>query len=177
MNNKAIYAGSFDPLTFGHIDLIQRSMQVCQELIIGVGVNPSKNTLFSEEERLSLLQKTITDQKYIDFLTSTNIKVLPFRGLLIDFAKEQGATILIRGMRSVTDFEYEMNLANVNKMLAPSIQTVFLPADPNLSLVSSSAAKEIAKFGGDVSKFVPSYVATAIAKKFGFFKTGDEDGK
>lgn len=174
---KALYAGSFDPLTYGHIDLIQRSLKICKQLVIGIGINPSKNTMFTEEERINLLNMVVTSSEVMDFLTSTNVQVLPFRGLAVDFAKEQGATVLIRGMRTVTDFEYEMNLANINKMLAPSIQTVFLPADPNLSLVSSSAAKEIAKFGGDISKFVPSYVSNAINKKFGFYKTGDEDGK
>ncbi len=175
--SKAIYAGSFDPLTYGHIDIIRRSLQICKQLVIGVGVNPGKNTMFTEEERIKLINVAITSGASVDFLQSTNIQVLPFRGLLVDFAKEQGVNLLIRGMRSVTDFEYEMNLANVNKMLAPSIQTVFLPADPNEAMVSSSAVKEIAKFGGDVSRFVPSYVAEAIIKKFGFFKTGDEEAK
>lgn len=177
MTTKAIYAGSFDPLTYGHLDIIRRSLQITKQLVIGVGVNSGKNTMFTEEERIQLLNTAITHGASVDFLQSTNIKVLPFRGLLVDFAKEQGADILIRGMRSVTDFEYEMNLANVNKMLAPSIQTVLLPADPNEAMVSSSAVKEIAKFGGDVSRFVPSYVAEAIIKKFGFFKTGDEEAK
>jgi len=173
MNVKAVYAGSFDPITNGHLDIIKRSMRFCRQLVIGVGINPTKKTFFNEVERLDLINQMII--KELDFLTATNVTAGYFQGLLVDFAKSQGATLLIRGIRSVSDFEYEINLANINKTLAPGIETVFLPTSPEMAVVSSSAAKEIAKHGGDISKFVPSYVAEAVNKKFGFLKTGDAE--
>ncbi len=165
---KAIYAGTFDPITYGHIDMIRRSMQFCRQLVVAVGVNPSKKTMFSEEERLKMINKVIETE--VDFLTGTNIKATSFQGLIVELARSEGASILIRGIRSVSDFEYEINLANVNKTLAPAIETVFLPTKPDLAVVSSSAVKEIAKYGSDISKFVPSYVAEEIHKKFGSTK-------
>lgn len=159
-----IYAGSFDPITNGHIDIIKRSMQFCDRLIVAIGVNPSKKTMFSEEERLKMIATVIT--KELDFLTSTNVSAKVFSGLMVNLAQEVGATVMIRGIRSVSDFEYEINLANVNKTLAPGVETVFLPTRPEMAVVSSSAVKEIAKYKGNISKFVPSYVAEEIQKKF-----------
>lgn len=167
-----IYAGTFDPITNGHIDIIKRSISFCKQLIIAVGVNPAKKTMFTEPERVLLINKVI--EKELDFLTGTNVVASTFNGLLVDYAKEVKANILIRGIRSVSDFEYEINLANINKTLAPNIETVFLPTSPDLAVVSSSAAKEIAKHGGKVDKFVPSYVASAIESKFGFVKLSNE---
>jgi pantetheine-phosphate adenylyltransferase len=165
---KAIYAGSFDPISLGHIDIIKRSIQICSHLTIGIGVNSSKKTLFSEEERMIQINRAV--DTYCDFLDATRIKVVSFQGLLVNFAKEIGATILIRGIRSVSDFEYEITLASANKVLAPGIDTIFLPTSPELAVVSSSLVKEVAKFGGDVSKFTTRYVAEEIQKKFGFVK-------
>ena len=163
---KAIYAGTFDPLTRGHIDIVTRSLQFCDKLIIAIGVNSNKNTMFSAEER-----QTFIEQTFAHFL---NIKVESFQGLLVDYAKTIDANILLRGIRSVSDFEYEINLANINKVLAPDIETVFLPTSPQLAVVSSSMVKEIAKHGGDISKFVPEHIIKEVNDKFGFIKLSDK---
>ena len=158
-----IYAGSFDPITNGHIDIIQRSMKFCRQLVIAIGVNPGKKTMFSETERLQMINQVI--EKEFEFLTSTNIRAQVFSGLMVNLAQEVGASVMVRGIRSVSDFEYEINLSNVNKTLAPGVETVFLPTLPHMAVVSSSATKEIAKYGGDISRFVPPYVAEEIRKK------------
>jgi pantetheine-phosphate adenylyltransferase len=162
---RAIYAGTFDPITNGHLDIIKRSMKFCDKLMVSIGLNPMKATMFTDQERLK--QIIISCEQYVGKIMPTS-----FQGLLVDYAKQIGATILIRGIRSVSDFEYEINLANINKVLAPEIETVFLPTSPDLAVVSSSMVKEIAKHGGDISKFVPDHVGEAIHSKFGFFKTG-----
>ncbi len=167
---KAIYAGTFDPITNGHLDIINRTMEFASELIVGVGINPTKNTMFTEEERIKQINTAIT--KHIEFLRSTNIKVVAFQGLLVEYAKQVGAKILVRGIRSVSDFEYEINLANINKVLAPGIETVFLPTSPDLAVVSSSMVKEVAKLGGDIKRFAPIHVVEAVQNKFGFVKNG-----
>src|SRR5665213_439743 len=149
-----IYAGTFDPFTEEHLDIIKRSMSFCDQLIIGIGINPMKTTMFSAEERQEQINKVLDAYKVFD----KNF-VMPFHGLAVEFAKQQKATIFVRGIRSVSDFEYEINLANVNKVLAPEIETVFLPTSPELAVVSSSMVKEIAKYGGDISKFVTPFVA------------------
>jgi pantetheine-phosphate adenylyltransferase len=152
-----IYAGTFDPITNGHLDIIKRSMQFCSELIILIGINSNKKTLFSEQERYELIKESVP--KEYKFAVTTH------GGLIVDFAKLIKASVLIRGIRSVSDFEYEINLANVNKVLAPQIETVFLPTSPELAVVSSSMVKEIAKFGGSIDAFVSAPVAKAIKEK------------
>jgi len=153
---KAIYAGSFDPITLGHVDIINRSLSLCDHLVVAVGENSSKKSTLSVLDRLNLIDKSL------DFLNHKNISIESFKGLLVDYAKKNGAAILIRGIRSVSDFEYEINLANINGTLAPSIETIFLPTDPQLAMISSSMVKEIAKYGGDISKFVTPCVNKAI---------------
>lgn len=170
---KGIFAGSFDPLTIGHIDLIKRSMKLCSQLVIAIGVNPEKKTMFTEDERLALLNKAISTE--FDFLDSTNMTATSFSGLMVNLAREVGANVFIRGIRNVSDFEYEINLANINKQLAPDIETIFLPTRPELMTCSSSAIKTIARFEGDISKLAPSYVVEAVKKKFGFVKFGDPE--
>ena len=160
---KAIYAGSFDPITLGHIDIFKRSMKVCDELTIGIGVNSAKKTLFTEDERVKQVNRAV--DAHCDFLTAVAIKVVSFQGLLVNFAREVGATVLIRGIRSVSDFEYELTLANINKELEPFIETIFLPTSPHLSMISSSMVKELAKYGSDVSKYVPDSVNLALKKQ------------
>lgn len=160
---RAVFAGSFDPITLGHLDIIKRSLQLCDQLIIGLGINPLKKTLFSEQERIVHIQNLL--HKEVPFC---DVVVKAFPDLLVSFAKEMGATLLIRGCRSATDFEYEMSLANINKMLAPEIETVLLPTTPQLTLISSSATKEIARNGGDISQFVTPEMEKEIRNKFGF---------
>jgi pantetheine-phosphate adenylyltransferase len=170
----ACYAGSFDPITNGHLDIIKRSMRFCDKLIIGVGVNTNKTTMFSEMERVKLIGQSV-GRMFVDSPFENKWIAEPFFGLLVNYAKKVNATILIRGIRSVSDFEYEINLANINKKLSPEIETIFLPTSPEFAVVSSSAVKEIAKFQGDISKFVPANVIEAVQKKFGFIKLGDEN--
>lgn len=169
---KAVYAGTFDPITNGHLDIIKRSLSFCSRLVVAIGINPAKQTLFNDKERQGMIAHTL----YKELEDSVaRVDVTSFQGLLVDYAKQIEAHIIIRGIRSVSDFEYEINLANINKVLAPKIETVFLPTNPELAVVSSSAAKEIAKCGGDVSKFVSKHVADEINKKFGFIKHGDPE--
>jgi pantetheine-phosphate adenylyltransferase len=148
-----IYAGSFDPITSGHLDIMKRSMQFCDELIVAIGDNPNKKTTFGNVERLHMIQSVIDTE-----MPKSNAKFGIFSGLLVTYAAKMKANILIRGIRSVSDFEYEINLANINKTLAPNLETVFLPTSPTLGVVSSSAVKEILKHRADISSFVPPVV-------------------
>lgn len=154
---KAIYAGSFDPFTVGHLDIALRSIIFCDQLTIAIGINPAKKTMFSKDERIEQIRST--------FAAFANIKVDSFQGLLVDYAKQIDANILIRGIRSVSDFENETNLANINKVLSPGIETIFLSTRPELGIVSSSMVKEVAKFGGDISRFLPPSVAEQFKLK------------
>jgi pantetheine-phosphate adenylyltransferase len=160
---KAIYAGTFDPITNGHMDIISRSMQFCRQLVVAIGHNPQKKCLFDLDQRKRLIDSAVNAK--VDFLTSTNITVDSFEGLLVDYAKKIDATLLIRGIRSVSDFEYEINLANINKTIS-GIETVFLPTSPELAVVSSSMVKEIAKHQGDVSRFVSAKVLETLRSTF-----------
>jgi pantetheine-phosphate adenylyltransferase len=170
-----IYAGSFDPITNGHIDILKRSLSICDKLVIAIGVNhEKKTTMFSIDERLAMINYVLASG-FTESLNNKNVSVVSFNGLIVNLAKELNAKVLIRGIRSVSDFEYEINLANVNKVLAPEIETVFLPTSPNLAVVSSSGAKTIARFEGDISSFVPPFIANEIKNKFGFIKFGDEE--
>jgi pantetheine-phosphate adenylyltransferase len=163
-----IYAGTFDPLTLGHLDIIERSFSFCDKLCIAIGVNSSKKTFFTEDERELLIEASLIDLGF----PQEKFFVSQFQGLLTNFAEEMKANILIRGIRSVSDFEYEINLANINKILSPGLETVFLPTSPQLAVVSSSMVKEIAKYAGDISPFVTSVVKKAVNDKFGFIKHG-----
>jgi len=156
---KGLYAGTFDPPTNGHLDLIKRSLKFCNTLVVAIGVNPAKKTLFSEMERVGLLNEMLNSPEF------DKVSVTSFNGLLVDYAKDIGANLLIRGIRSVSDLEYEINLAGVNKTLFPQLETAFLPTDPTLSVVSSSMVKEIAKHGGNISQFVPAGVAIDLFRK------------
>lgn len=159
---RAIYAGTFDPITTGHLDIIQRSLSYCDKLIIGVGVNSNKKTLFTEMERVKMIGESVGELISHGHPFDTKWEAKPFFGLLVDFAKEQKANVLIRGIRSVSDFEYELTLAGVNKTLAPDIETVFMPTSPNLAVVSSSMVKEIAKHNGPLSSFVTPKVEEQV---------------
>lgn len=155
---RAIYAGSFDPLTLGHLDVIKRASEICDELIIGVLHNSEKKCLFSVEERVDMIKELTKDIK--------NIKVMSFAGLTIDFAKEVDAKILIRGLRAVSDFEYEMQIAHANNIEYNDLETVFLITNLKYSYLSSTVVKEFASYGADISQFVPSELIPKIMAKY-----------
>lgn len=158
MHSKAIYPGTFDPITNGHYDLIERAAALFPEVTVGIAESPSKKPLFSLQERVTLAQQ-VTENL-------SNVSVVGFSGLLVNFAQEQGATVLVRGLRAVSDFEYEFQLANMNRRLYPELESVFLtPAEEN-SFISSTLVKEVALHGGDVTGFVDNRVATALGEKF-----------
>lgn len=159
---RAIYPGSFDPLTLGHVDIIERSAQIVDELVVGVLHNSAKNSLFSIEERVSMI-KEITD-------SIPNVTVASFDGLLVDYMKEIDATIIVRGLRAVTDFEYELQIAQTNHVENPSVETIFLTTSLQYSYLSSTIVKEFASYGGDISKFVPTRFIDRIYDKYNISK-------
>ena len=154
MKRRAIYPGTFDPVTYGHLDIIQRSAKLVDELIVGVLTNIGKTPLFSPEERVAMLKDAVKDIE--------NVKVMAFDGLLIEFAKKQKASFVVRGLRAVTDFEYELQLSLTNRVLSSEVDTIFLTTSLKYAYLSSSTVKEVAAFGGDISKFVPKKVAKKI---------------
>ncbi len=159
---KAIYPGSFDPVTFGHQDMILRSSAIVDELIVGVLNNSAKNSLFSVDERVSMLKELTRD--------IPNVTVDSFDGLLVDYMKESGATIIVRGLRAVTDFEYELQIAQTNHVEYPDVETIFLTTNLKYSYLSSSIVREFAAYGGDISKFVPSQFIDRIYEKYNIKK-------
>lgn len=160
----AIYPGTFDPLTLGHLDILTRASLVCDELIVGVAQNTGKNPLFTVDERIHLVSEVI-EYEVKKTGTLQNVKVMGFDNLLVEFAHEQGASMIIRGLRAVSDFEYEFQMASANKRLYQSIETLFLMAAEQQHFVASRLVKEVAHYGGDVASFVPEIVANAMAKK------------
>jgi pantetheine-phosphate adenylyltransferase len=158
MTRIAIYPGSFDPPTKGHQDLIRRSLALADRVIVAVAVNPAKQPLFSTEERLSMLQATIGSEP--------RVSIQAFEGLLAEFAKREGASVIVRGLRAVSDFEYEFQMALMNRQLHPSLETVFLVPALDLTYLSSSLVREVARFGGDVTTLVHPSVAQALAQRF-----------
>lgn len=157
MKQKAIYPGTFDPVTNGHIDIIKRASTLFPELVVAVASNRAKKPFFSLNERIELLEKSLGDLP--------GVSVIGFDTLLIDFAKEQGAGIILRGLRAVNDFEYEFQLAGMNRKLSKDIETLFLTPSEHLLFISSSLVREIVSFGGDVSQFVPQPVLDALANR------------
>lgn len=154
---RAIYPGSFDPVTLGHLDVIKRSSKIVDELIVGVLNNNLKTPLFSVEERVRMLEKSVKDLQ--------NVKVMSFEGLSVDFAKKMKAQILVRGLRAVTDFEYELQMSQTNHKLDPEVDTIFFNTSIEYAYLSSSSVKEIAAFGGDISDFVPDFLVEEIYDK------------
>ncbi|MEZ4372830.1 MAG: pantetheine-phosphate adenylyltransferase [Polyangiaceae bacterium] len=154
----AIYAGSFDPPTNGHLDLVERASKLFPEVIVALGIHPTRKALFSVEERIGLLQQVC---KPFD-----NVRVSSFEGLLVEYGKEVGARVIVRGLRAATDFEYELQIAHANADLRPEIDTVFLPTRANYGFISASLVREIASHGGDVSRYAPPAVCDALSKKF-----------
>jgi pantetheine-phosphate adenylyltransferase len=159
MTRTAIYPGSFDPLTKGHEDLIRRSLSLADRIIVAVAVHPSKQPLFPVAERLALLQAAMGDDPRVAFES--------FDGLLAEFAKKVGASIVVRGLRAVSDFEYEFQMALMNRQLHPSLETVFLVPAVDLTYLSSSLVREVARYGGDVSALVHPAVAAALVRRYG----------
>ena len=154
---RAIYPGSFDPVTLGHMDIIKRSSKIVDELIVGVLKNNAKTPLFSVEERVKMLREATKELR--------NVKVVEFEGLLVDFAKEMDAKVVIRGLRAITDFEYELQMTQTNHKLEPDVETLFLTTSIEYSFLSSTTVKEVAAFGGDITQFVPEVVVKAIEEK------------
>jgi pantetheine-phosphate adenylyltransferase len=154
---RAIYPGSFDPITNGHLDVLQRAAGLFDELIVAVARDNAKQSLFSIEERVSLLQDATEHLP--------NLRVMPFDGLLVDFARQQKAMALVRGLRAVSDFEFEFQLALMNRKLEPNLETMFLMPREELTYISSRLVKEIARLGGNVNQFVPPHVVAALKAK------------
>ena len=160
MTRTGLYAGTFDPLTNGHIDIIGRAVKLVDRLVIGVAINRDKGPLFSLEERVQMIRAET------DRLKGAEIIVQPFENLLMHFAREVGAGVIIRGLRAVADFEYEFQMTAMNQQLDREIETVFLMADPRHQAIASRLVKEIARLNGDVSAFVPAEVAQGLKAKF-----------
>lgn len=151
-----IYPGTFDPVTLGHLDIIRRGAKLVDRLIIGVTTNPSKNPMFTPEERMAMVEREVAA------LDIANVEVVGFNALLMKFAQKQGAQIILRGLRAVADFEYEYQMAGMNQQLDDDIETVFLMADVSLQPIASKLVKEIAQFGGDIAPFVSPAVRTDV---------------
>ncbi len=162
-----IYPGSFDPVTFGHLDIIERGAKIVDKLIVGVLTNNAKTPLFSSEERVRMINNLT---KHLD-----NVEAKAFDGLTVNFAHAEGATVIVRGLRAVTDFEYELQLAQTNKVIAPDIDTIFLTTNLKYSYLSSSTVKEIASFGGDIHEFVSPEVQDRMKEKFKAVKKHEQN--
>lgn len=161
MSRTALYPGSFDPFTNGHLDILQRATNIFDKIIVTVAVNNKKNAVFSGQERVDLIQECIKDYDW-----AHKVEIEQFTGLLIDFAKQKKVHVLLRGIRQISDFEYEFRMALTNRRLSPQVDTVFLMPDEQLTFISATIVKEIAAWGGDLSSFVPDKVARALSKKF-----------
>lgn len=154
MKRTVVYPGTFDPITHGHSDLVARAARLFDRVIVAVAANPGKAPSFSIEERMELARAALTDVE--------NVEILGFQGLLVDFARKQGARVILRGLRAVSDFEYELQLSSMNRRLAPDIETLYLMPAEQYSYISSSLVREIAALGGDVSSFVHPRVMAAL---------------
>ena len=159
MSRTAVYPGTFDPITLGHLDISQRGARMCDKRVIGVTTNPSKQPMFTVEERMAMVTREVADLPHVS--------VTLFDSLLMDFAEAQGAAMILRGLRAVADFEYEYQMAGMNQQLNDRIETVFLMADVSLQPIASRLVKEIARYGGDINKFVTPAVAADVAARTG----------
>ena len=158
-----LYPGTFDPITLGHVDIIRRACSLIDRLVIGIAINRDKGPLFDLEERVEMVE---TECRPIAEAAGVEIVAWPFENLLIHCAEEVGASVIVRGLRAVSDFEYEFQMVGMNRVLDDRIETVFLMADAHYQAIASRLVKEIARLGGDVSSFVPARVAQALAEKF-----------
>lgn len=153
----ALCPGSYDPPTNGHIDVIERAARHFESIVVAVIANPSKTAMFSLDERTTMLKEALAD--------TDNVEIASFDGLLVDFARERGISVVIKGLRAISDFEYELQMAQMNDALLPGLDTMFVTANPSWAFLSSSLVKEVAKFGGDVSGLVPGGVARALSER------------
>ncbi len=162
-NRIAFYAGSFDPLTNGHLDVLKGALAIADEIILGIGVQASKQPLFSFDERVALIEEWAAQEEDVD---ADRLRIVAFKGLLVDAARLHGASILIRGLRDGTDLDYEMQMAGMNETMAPELQTIFLPASPSVRTITATLVRQIAAMGGNIRPFVPANVAEALENKF-----------
>ena len=169
MPKTALYAGSFDPVTNGHLDVVRQAAGLCDRLVLAVGINPGKTPMFPFEERLAMLSETCAA---VAKAAGAQLACVTFDDLVITAAKREGASILIRGLRDGTDFDYEMQMAGMNATMAPGVQTVFLPASPAVRAITATLVRQIATMGGDVTPFVPAPVAARLKTKFGVKTVG-----
>jgi pantetheine-phosphate adenylyltransferase len=163
MPRIALYAGSFDPVTNGHLDVVRQAARLADKLVLAIGVHPGKKPLFSADERMAMLEQTCGP---VARREKCKLVCITFANLVVETARRQGATLLIRGLRDATDFDYEMQMAGMNATMAPKAQTVFLPASPEVRPITATLVRQIAGMGGDVSAFVPASVAARLKKKF-----------
>jgi len=157
MTTKVIYPGTFDPITYGHIDIVERALRLFDKVIIGIAQNAAKKPLFTFEERVALVQKVFAKNK--------KVQICSFSGLLIDLAREKKVMVILRGLRAISDFEYELQLANLNRTMEPEIDTIFLSPAEQYAYISASMIREISALNGDVSQFVPPIVLKALKNK------------
>ncbi len=160
MNTTALYPGSFDPITYGHLDILERATSLFDKVIVTIAVNSRKKAVFTGDEREALLKECLEGKPWAE-----HVEVEQFSGLLVDFAREKKARTLIRGVRQISDFEYEFRMALTNRRLAPDVDTIFLMPNEHLTFISASLVKEVAYWNGDLSSFVPGHVAEALSEK------------
>ena len=163
VERTGVYPGTFDPITSGHMEIVRRSLRLVDRLVIGPSINIGKGPLFSLEERIEIIKEDIDDFPSAD---KRRLEVVPFSGLLIHFARQVGASVIIRGLRAVSDFEYEIQMANMNARMEPNVETIFLMASEGHQFIASSLVKDIARLGGDTSQFVSKRVFQRLKKKF-----------
>jgi pantetheine-phosphate adenylyltransferase len=163
MPRTALYAGSFDPVTNGHVDVVRQAVGLCDRLVLAIGIHPHKPPLFPFEERLAMLSETCGP---VTKAAGTELACVTFDDLVVTAAQREGATILVRGLRDGTDLDYEMQMAGMNGTMAPAIQTVFLPASPAVRPITATLVRQIATMGGDITAFVPASVAARLKSKF-----------
>jgi pantetheine-phosphate adenylyltransferase len=160
----ALFAGSFDPITLGHLDVVRGAVRLADRLVLAIGVHPGKTPLFTAAERIAMLEEICTP---VTRAAGCDLACITFAGLVVTVAQQAGATILVRGVRDATDFDYEMQMAGMNAAMAPGVQTVFLPASTAVRPITATLVRQIAGMGGDVSSFVPAEVAARLKQKFG----------
>jgi pantetheine-phosphate adenylyltransferase len=161
MGTTALFPGTFDPITYGHIDLLGRACKLFERVIVTIAVNSSKRSVFTGDERVDLIRRSIAGQPW-----AGNVEIDQFQGLLIQYARQRNVRVLVRGVRQISDFEYEFRMALTNRRLAPEVDTVFLMPNEQLTFISASLVREIAQWGGDLSSFVPELVAEALKERF-----------